>query len=313
MDRTVERADIEAAARLIDGRVRRTPMVEFGAGFFDVPGPVACKLELLQHTGSFKARGALHRALTSDVPDTGLIAASGGNHGMAVAWVAAELGVSAEIFVPEVSPAAKVDKIRRLGATVHVRGALYDDARAACVERQRETGALDIHPYDHDGTVAGAGTIGAEIEADLAGVDTVVVALGGGGLASGIAAWFDGTATRIVVVEPETSRCYAAAVDAGRPVAVDVAGVAADSLGARMVGDANWRALEHAGAASVTVPDAAIREAQRRFWAQAQLVVEPGGAAAAAAIWSGAFRPEPGETVAVVVCGANCDPVTVVA
>ncbi len=311
MGRTVERAHIEAAAGLLAGRVRHTPMVDFGDGFFDASGPVACKLELLQHTGSFKARGALHRALTSDVPDVGLIAASGGNHGMAVAWVAAELGVPAEIFVPEVSPAAKVDKIRRLGATVHVTGALYDDARAACVDRQRETGALDVHPYDHDGTIAGAGTIGAEIEADLDDVDTVLVALGGGGLSAGIAAWFDRTSTDIVVVEPETSRCFAAAVDAGQPVSVDVAGVAADSLGARMVGEANWRALAHAGSASVTVTDDAIRDAQRRFWADAQLVVEPGGAAAAAALWSGAYVPTRGERVVVVVCGANCDPATV--
>ncbi len=311
MERTVERAHIVAAAQLIEGRVRRTPIVDFGPGFFDSSGHVVCKLELLQHTGSFKARGALHRALTSDVPAAGLIAASGGNHGMAVAWVAAELGVASEIFVPEVSPVAKVDKIRRFGATVHVTGAFYDDARAACVARQSETGALDIHPYDHDGTVAGAGTIGAEIEADLDAVDTVLVALGGGGLSSGLAAWFADRPTRVVVVEPETSRCYAAAVEAGRPVEVDVAGVAADSLGARQVGDANWRALADAGAASVTVSDGAIRDAQRRFWAETQLIVEPGGAAAAAAVWSGAYRPADGETVAVVVCGANCDPASI--
>lgn len=308
---SIDRGRIEAAATLLDGRVRRTPVVGFGAGFSGHPD-VVHKLELLQHTGSFKPRGALHRALTSEVPAAGLIAASGGNHGLAVAWVAAELGVSAEIFVPEVSPAAKVDKTRRLGATVHVTGALYDDARAACVARRAETGALDIHPYDHDDTVAGAGTIGLELDEDVPGLDTVLVSLGGGGLSSGIAAWFAGTDTRVVVVEPETSSCFAAAVAAGAPVEVDVAGVAADSLGARKVGAANWRALHAGGAASVTVADDAIRDAQRRFWAEAQLVVEPGGAAAAAALWTGAYEPRAGERVAVVVCGANCDPATVV-
>lgn len=303
MDATIGRSEIEAAAKLIDGGVRRTPTI-WDAG-------VAYKLELLQHTGSFKPRGALHRSLTADVPEAGLIAASGGNHGLAVAWVAQRLGVPGEIFVPEVSPQAKVDKIRKLGATVHVTGALYDDALAACRQRQAETGALDIHAYDHDGTVAGAGTIAREIEQDAPQVDTVLVALGGGGLASGIAAWFDATQTKVIVVEPATSCCFAAAVDAGEPVDVTVGGVAADSLGARRVGTSNWRALVHAGATSITVSDDAIRDAQKRFWADMQLVAEPGGAAAAAALWSGAYVPASDETVAVVVCGANCDPTSV--
>lgn len=307
----VTRADIESAAALIAGSVRRTPMLEPGADFFGVDGRVICKLELLQHTGSFKPRGALNRALTSDVPPAGLIAASGGNHGLAVAWVARRLGVPVEIFVPQVSPAAKVDKIRDLGARVHVVGALYDDALAACRARQAETGALDIHAYDHRGTIAGTGTIGREVEQDLPDVDTVLVSLGGGGLASGIAAWFDGTATDVVVVEPETSQCFAAAMAAGEPVDVTVAGVAADSLGARRIGTANWQALSQAAARSVTVADDAIRDAQRRFWSSTQLVVEPGGATAAAALWSGAYVPAAGETVAVVVCGANCDPASV--
>jgi len=307
----VTRHDIEAAAELIGSVVRYTPMLTPGADFFGLEAEVICKLELLQHTGSFKPRGALHRALTSDVPASGLIAASGGNHGLAVAWVAKRLGVPGEIFVPEVSPPAKIDKIRKLGATVHVTGALYDDALAACRLRQAETGALDIHAYDHSGTIAGAGTIGREIEADMAAVDTVLVSLGGGGLASGIAAWFSGTDTEIVVVEPETSSCFAAAVTAGEPVDVTVAGIAADSLGARRVGATNWHALQSAGARSVVVTDDAIRDAQRRFWADTQLVVEPGGAAAAAALWSGAYEPAEGETIAVIVCGANCDPTTV--
>lgn len=308
---TVSRSDVEAAARLIGPRVRRTPMYDVGPGFFETDGHVECKLEMLQHTGSFKPRGALNRALTSTVPDAGLIAASGGNHGLAVAWVGQQLGVPAEIFVPEVSPAAKVDKIRKLGATVHVTGALYDDALAACREQQTKTGALDIHAYDHDVTIAGAGTIGLEIEQQLDGVHTVLVALGGGGLASGIAAWFGATETNVVVVEPETSQCFASAIAAGGPTDVDVSGVAADSLGARRIGETNWRALTAGGAISITVPDDAIRDAQRRFWQSSQMIVEPGGATAAAALWSGAYAPVDGEKVAVLVCGANCDPATI--
>lgn len=311
MEALVTRSDIEAAAGCIAGGVRDTPMLVPGPDLFGLDAAVALKLELLQHTGSFKPRGALHRARTSEIPEAGLIAASGGNHGLAVAWVAQQLGVPGEIFVPEVSPPAKVDKIRKLGATVHVTGALYADALAACRERQRESGALDIHAYDHVDTIAGTGTIGLEIERDLPSVDTVLVSLGGGGLASGVAAWFTGTDTTVVVVEPAKSRCFAAAVAAGEPVDVPVAGVAADSLGAPKIGATNWRALTAANAQSITVTDDAIRDAQRRFWAETQLVVEPGGATAAAALWSGAYAPRAGESVAVIVCGANCDPATV--
>jgi len=307
----VGRSEIKTAAAHIHGQVRDTPLLEPGAGFFDSAARIGLKLELLQHTGSFKPRGALHRALTSAVPESGLIAASGGNHGLAVAWVADRLGVPGEIFVPEVSPPAKVDKIRKLGATVHVTGALYDDALAACRLRQAETGALDIHAYDHTDTIAGAGTIALEIERDVPNVDTVLVSLGGGGLASGIAAWFAGTDTRVIVVEPETSQCFAAAMAAGEPVDVTVAGIAADSLGARRIGATNWTTLTSGDASSVTVPDQSIRDAQRRLWRHTQLVAEPGGATAAAALWSGAYVPSSDESVAVIVCGANCDPTSV--
>ncbi len=307
----VGRAEIEAAASHLDGIVRRTPTIEPGVGFHDTPAHVVAKLELLQHTGSFKPRGALHRALTSEVPDSGLIAASGGNHGLAVAWVGRHLGVPAEIFVPEVSPPAKVAKLHALGATVHVVGALYDDALVACRARQLETGALDIHAYDHVDTIAGAGTIALEIDEQTGGVDTVLVALGGGGLASGLAAWYRDSGTRVITVEPETSQCFAAAVEAGEPVDVQVSGVAADSLGARRIGATNWLALQ-AHASPVTVTDTAIRSAQHRLWNELRLVVEPGGAAAAAALWSEAVEVSVGERVAVVVCGANCDPGDVV-
>jgi len=307
----IGRAEIAAAAKQLADHVRVTPVLRDDS-LFGEQADVVLKLELLQHTGSFKPRGALFRALTSEIPDTGLIAASGGNHGLAVAWAGRRLGVAAEIFVPEVSPELKVAKLRELGATVTVTGALYDDALAAAVERQQITGALDIHAYDHVDTIAGAGTIAREIDDQTGGVDTVVVALGGGGLASGIAAWCAGV-TNVVTVEPESSRCYAAAVVAGAPVDVEVSGVAADSLGAKRVGATNWRALQAGRAQPLTVSDAAIIEAQRRLWKQVQLIAEPGGATAAAALWSGAYVPDAGERVAVIVCGANCDPASVAA
>lgn len=313
----VQRPHVQAAQALIAEHVRRTPLIDAEDEFFGVAASVTLKLELLQHTGSFKPRGALHRALTSDIPDAGLIAASGGNHGIAVAWVAKRLGVRAEIFVPEISPPAKIAKLHDLGATVHVGGARYDDAAAQCRTRQAETGALDIHAYDHPATLAGAGTIGYEIDDALArqartAPDTVLVSLGGGGLAAGLAAWYRPTATKVVTVEPERSQCYAAAVGAGEPVEVEVDGIAADSLGARRIGEVAWAALRAANCEPVVVTDADIRAAQRRFFAGCGLVVEPGGAAAAAALWSGSYVPAAGETVAVVVCGTNCDPSNVV-
>lgn len=313
MTAPVGRAQIETAAGHIAGIIRETPTIDPGVGFHETGADVVCKLELLQHTGSFKPRGALHRALTSEVPPSGLIAASGGNHGLAVAWVGRYLGVPAEIFVPEVSPPTKVAKLHALGATVNVVGALYDDALAACQARQAETGALDIHAYDHVDTIAGAGTIARELDAQTGGIDTVLVALGGGGLASGLAAWYAGSDTRVVTVEPETSQCYAAAVAAGEPVDVNVAGVAADSLGARRIGATNWQSLRAANAEATVVSDDAIRSAQRRLWKELQLIAEPGGAAAAAALWSDAVSVQPQERVAVIICGANCDPASVVA
>lgn len=301
---SVGRERITEASAVLRDHVRYTPVLH--------DEQAVLKLELLQHTGSFKPRGAMFRALTSTIPGSGLIAASGGNHGLAVAWVGRRLGVPAEIFVPEVSPPAKVAKLRELGATVNVVGALYDDALAAATQRQSETGALDIHAYDHVDTIAGAGTIALEIDEQAGGVDTILVALGGGGLAAGVAAWC-GSDTRVVTVEPMSSQCYAAAVEHGAPVDVDVSGIAADSLGARRIGATNWAALRAAAARPVTVSDSAIRGAQRQLWKRFQLIAEPGGATAAAALWSGAYMPEPAERVAIIVCGANCDPVEITA
>ena len=275
------------------------------------PLPATLKLELLQHTGSFKPRGAFHRVLRADVPAAGLVAASGGNHGAAVAHVAARLGHHAEVFVPSTSPALKRERIAALGADVRVVEGYYDDAQAAADERRGETGALLVHPYDHVDVVAGQGTMGRELDRQVGGaLDTIVVATGGGGFVGGQAAWFAGR-VRVVSVEPATSRCLHAALEAGRPVPVDVRGLAADSLGAAQLGDVSWEAVRRYVEVAVLVDDDAIRDAQRAIWHGLRLVAEPGGAAALAAVRTGAYVPAPGERVAIVVCGANCDPSTV--
>jgi threonine dehydratase len=301
----VNRAFIEEAAKRIEGLVRRTPVMEL-----DLDGTlVVAKLELLQHTGSFKPRGAFNRVLAADaIPEAGLITASGGNHGAAVAYVADRLGVAAEVFVAEVTPELKRRRIAGLGATVEIGGRQYPDALEASRRRALETGALEIHAYDHELTVAGQGTMGMELSEQVPDLDSVIIAVGGGGFAAGSAAWFRGRA-RVVCVEPEGSRALAAAIEAGRPVDVSIDSVASDSLGARSIGAVPFAEL--ADVESVLVSDEAIGAAQRWFWDRLRLVVEPGGAAAAAAVMSGAYRPAAGERVVVVVCGANADPSTV--
>lgn len=302
----IDAGAIGTAHERIRDRVRRTPILTIGAGELGLTASATLKLELLQHSGSFKVRGAFNSALASGSAEPGLLAASGGNHGLAVAYVARELGVPAEIFVPGVSSPLKRDRISALGATVHVIGELYDDAQSACDERAASSDALYIHPFNQPHTVAGQATVGVEIIEQAPDVQTVLVALGGGGLASGIAAALP-RSVRVVTVEPDGSRCFRAAVEAGRPVEVPVSGVAADSLGAREVGSLAWSIL--AGRAeSLTVTDDAIMAARRQLWADARIVAEPGGATALAALTSGAYSPAGGERVVVVVCGGNTDP-----
>lgn len=302
--------DIEAAADRIAGHVRITPVLRPGPGAFGLDLDLALKLELLQHTGSFKPRGAFNRILANEVPESGVIAASGGNHAAAVAHAATELGIPAEIHVPEAAPAIKLERLARYPVDVRRTGALYDDAQAACDLRAAETGALVCHPYDLPEVLAGQATVGRELEAQAPEVDTVLVAVGGGGLIGGVSSWYRGR-TKVVAVEPESSRCLGAALDAGEPVDVTVSGLASDSLGTRRVGAwpfaATRRWVDHA----VTVPDEAIADAQRRLWQELRLVVEPGGATALAALLSGAYGPQPDESVAVLVCGANTDPAMV--
>lgn len=308
----VDRATIEAAAGRIAGRVRRTPVVEVEAGGFDQHGSLVLKLECLQHTGSFKPRGAFNRLLSTSVPAAGVIAASGGNHGLAVAWAAQRLGHRAEIFVPVIAPPIKVNRLRELGAVVHQVGAVYAEAFAASQARQAETGAVVVHAYDQPEVVAGQGTMARELEQQCPDVDTVVVAVGGGGFIGGIAAWYAGRA-RVVAVEPETSCALYAAFAAGEPVDVDVSGVAADSLGARRIGSVAFPILREHLHSVVLVSDDDIRAAVRRLWRDWRVIAEPGGAAALAAVLAGRYRPAAGERVAVVVCGANTDPAAVTA
>ncbi len=298
-------ADIEAAALRIAPHVRATPVLETEAAAFGTA--VALKLECLQHTGSFKPRGAFNRILSAAVPAAGVIAASGGNHGMAVAFAARALGYRAEVFVPEIATPVKQQRLRELGAVLTVTGRDYAEAFAACEARQRDSGALLVHAYDQREVLAGQGTTAREFEAQVPDLDTVLVAVGGGGFAGGIAAWFQGR-VRVVAVEPETSCALHAALEAGAPVDVPVSGIAADSLGARRIGALAFDVARRYVAGTVLVSDAAIREAQRALWREVRVVAEPGGATALAALISGAYRPAPGERLGALVCGANCDP-----
>ena len=295
--------DIERAAERIGARVRRTPVIDHGA--------LTLKLELLQHAGSFKTRGAFNRVLSEPhLPDSGVVTASGGNHGAALSYVGSQLGIRTEVFMPSTSPAMKRVNIERFGATVTVIEGYYDDAQQAANDRQAVTGAVMVHPFDHPATVAGQGTMSREIDEQVGAFDTLVVATGGGGFTAGQAAWFRDR-VRIVSVEPESSQCLRAALAAGAPAEVTVAGLAADSLGAKRIGAVPWSIVRHFVDEAVVVSDDDIRAAQRALWDDLRLIVEPGGAAALAAIRSGAYTPAPGERVVVVVCGSNCDPTTV--
>ncbi|MFY8115432.1 MAG: serine/threonine dehydratase [Rhabdaerophilum sp.] len=298
--------DIRAAHARIRSHIRQTPVIELPRGALGGDFTPVLKLEHSQLSGSFKARGAFNSLLSMAVPAAGVAAASGGNHGAAVAFAARALGIPARIFVPEISPAPKIAAIRRYGADVVIGGAQYDDAQAACDLYVAETGALKIHPFSAPATIAGQGTLGLEWSAQ-AGLDEVVIAVGGGGLVSGAAAWFHGTDVKVIGVEPEGSRALDAALKAGGPVEVKVQSVAADSLGARNVGP-----LVHeicaAGVHTVAlVPDAAILSAIRTAWQDFHQMLEPGGAAALGAILSGAHRPAPGARVGILLCGGNVD------
>jgi threonine dehydratase len=302
----ITREGIAATERVIRPHVRRTPLVEADAAEFGLaPGRLAFKLELLQHSGSFKARGAFANLLLRDVPRAGVVAASGGNHGAAVAYAARALGVPATIFVPGITSPAKAERIREYGAVLVVAGERYADALAASEAHVAATGALAVHAYDAAETLLGQGTVGLELEADAPGMDTLLVAVGGGGLIGGIPAWYDGR-VRVVAVESDGAPTLHAAFAAGRPVDAPAGGIAADSLAPRQVGALMFPiARAHVAPEVVLVSDDAIRRAQAALWSGLRVVAEPGGAAAFAALLSGGYRPVPGERVAVLVCGAN--------
>lgn len=315
---SITRADVEAAAARIAGHVRRTPVIQVepelpgadrdGAG---AAGALWLKLEFLQHSGSFKARGAFNRILAAaeagELPPQGVITASGGNAGAAVAYAARALAVPAEVYVPATAPAVKVEKLRRLGATVVPHGSEYAEAYEAATKRAAETGALFCHAYDQPEVCAGQGTLALELLDQVGEVDTVLVAVGGGGLLAGVATALLDRA-RVVAVEPENVPTLHAALTAGGPVDVEVSGVAADALGARRAGAIAYAVAVRAGVRSVLVDDAAITRARRLIWDRYRIVVEHGAAAAMAALTCGAYRPAPGERVVVLLCGANTDP-----
>lgn len=302
----ITRTEIENAAERIAGRVRSTPIVHLETGIWGLDGHFVLKLELLQHTGSFKPRGAFNRILAHSVPDPGVIAASGGNHGLAVAYAAQQLGYRAEIFVPESCPAVKVEKLRYYGADVHIVGSVYAEALIASEARAAETGALVVHAYDQPEVVAGQGTLGRELMQQVPELDTILIAVGGGGLIAGVAAWFRGTA-RVIGVEPEHAPSLATALKAGEPVDVDVSGVAVDSLGARRIGHLAYSIARQYVDKVILVNDEAIRQAQRTLWRDLRLIAEPGGATALSALLGGYYRSAPDERVGIVVCGGNAD------
>jgi threonine dehydratase len=301
----ITRAAVERVHRVIAPYVRETPVVVAEAGDFGLSGSaIAFKLELLQHAGSFKPRGAFANLLLRQVPKAGVAAASGGNHGAAVAYAARRLGAKAKIFIPSIASPAKVALIESYGAELVVEGALYAEALALCDAWVARTGALPIHAFEQRETLLGQGTVAREFARQAPGLDTWLVAVGGGGLIGGMAAWAEGR-PKIVAVEPEAAPTLHRARAAGRPVDAPAGGIAADSLAPRRVGEIMFKVAQRHVADSVLVPDDAIREAQRALWRVLRVAAEPGGATAFAALLSGAYRPAPGERVGVLVCGGN--------
>lgn len=301
-----DRRTISAAYATIAPYIRRTPLVEAAAEDFGLVGPpLAFKLESMQPSGSFKPRGAFTNLLTRTIPPAGVAAASGGNHGAAVAYAAMRLGVKARIFVPRVSSTLKIERIRSYGAELVVGGERYNDTLAARDEYLAETGALDVHAFDRAETMLGTGTVGLEIEEQLADVDTILVPVGGGGLIAGIAAWFTGTNVRVVGVEPEGAPTLTQALEAGRPVNAPEGSIADDSLAPARIGDLVFPIVREHVDRVVLVSDDEIRAAQRALWKGLTVVAEPGGAAAFAAVLSRRYAVADGERVCVLVSGGN--------
>jgi threonine dehydratase len=285
--------------------VRRTPVITVDRADFGLPpGPLVLKLEQLQHSGSFKVRGAFSNLLLRDIPEAGVVAASGGNHGAAVAFAAHALGIPARVYVPRLSSPAKIARIRGYGAELVLTDGAYSEALAASQEWVAESGALPIHAFDQAETMLGAGTLGLELSGQAPDAPCVLASVGGGGLLGGIAAWYAGRA-QVVGAEPEGAPTLTGAMRAGRPVDAEVGSIAVDSLAPRRIGELTFAILSRYAAQVVLVDDGAIRRTQELLWERLRLVAEPGGCAALAAVVSGRYQPASGETMAVVISGAN--------
>lgn len=301
----IDRAAIAAIEPIIRPHIRRTPVLEADAADFGLDAaPLAFKLELMQHAGSFKTRGAFTNLLTRAVPKAGVAAASGGNHGAAVAYAAMKLGAPARIFVPAISSPAKIERIRGYGAELVVGGERYAQALAASEEYVAKTGALQVHAFDQRETLLGQGTLALELEGQCPDLDTLLVAVGGGGLIGGIAAWYAGR-VKVIGVEPEAAPTLTMALEAGKPVDAPAGGIAADSLAPLQVGALMFPIAQKYVARTILVTDEAIRAAQEALWKFVRVVAEPGAAAATAAILSGRYKPAKGERVGVLISGGN--------
>jgi threonine dehydratase len=303
----IDREAIHDTEQQIRPYIRRTPVIEIAGADLDMPmlGSVVLKLELFQHTGSFKARGAFANLLTRPVPAAGVVAASGGNHGVAVAFAARTLGRRAKIFVPSVSSPAKQQRIRDYGAELVVGGDRYADALAASEQWVASSGAMPVHAYDQPETMLGQGSVGLELEEQAPDLDTLLVAVGGGGLIGGIASWYASTGTRVVGVEPELAPTLTRALAAGEPVDTESGGIAADSLAPKRVGSLMFPIAQRHVQRVVLVSDDSIRRAQRLLWERARIVTEPGGEATLAALLDGRYQPASVEQVGILVCGGN--------
>jgi len=302
----IGRQHIREASERIKPYLRETPILAIGPHPQLADAEVVFKLELMQCAGSFKARGAFNNLLSEKIPPAGVIAASGGNHGVAVAFAAQRLGQVAEIFVPTISSPAKIERIRKYRAQLTIIGANYAEALAASLARAKETGARIIHAYDQRATVEGAATIAMEFEAQAGKLDSLIIPVGGGGLIAGAMAWF-GRSVKVVGVEPQLAPTLARALEAGSPVDVEVSGIAADGLGARRIGDIAFELARASLDRMVLVEDSDIVAAQRFLWSELRIAAEPAGAAATAALLSGQYRPAAGERVGVLVSGGNVD------
>jgi threonine dehydratase len=307
---TLTRENIATIEKRIRPYIRRTPVMEADAADFGLPSArMVLKLESLQHAGSFKARGAFANLLTRKIPPAGIVAASGGNHGVAVAYAASKLGIPAKIFVPVVASAEKIERIRNSGADLVIGGERYADALAASERWIEQSGAMAIHAYDQIETMLGQGTVGLEFEQQDPGLDTLLVAVGGGGLIAGIASWYapaiEARRIKVIGIEPEAAPTLTHALRAGRPVDSPAGGIAADSLAPTRVGGLTFPVAQRLLDSVVLVSDEAIFRAMDSLWRTLRVLAEPGGAAAFAAVHSGAYQAQPGERVGVLVCGGN--------